>query len=126
MVVNMENQSPKIDVVLLSIAFAVLVLGLAGQYLFASQPLLFRVVGFLASIGLAVFLVARTRLGQKIWVYWQDSLVELRKVVWPTKQETIHSTIAVLAMVFVMSLVLWSIDAVLVRLMAWIVRLGAA
>lgn len=125
MVVNMENQSPKIDAVLLSIAIAALVLGLAGQYFFASQPLLFRVVGFLASAGLAVLLVARTALGQKIWVYWQDSLVELRKVVWPTKQETIHSTVAVLAMVFVMGLVLWSIDAVLVRLMAWIVRLGA-
>ena len=125
MVVNMENQSPKVDAVLLSIAIATLSLGVAGQYFFASQPLLFRIVGFLAAAGVAVFLFARTRFGQKIWVYWQDSLVELRKVVWPTKQETIHSTIAVLAMVFVMGLVLWSIDAILVRLVAWIVRLGA-
>ena len=125
MVVNMENHSHKIDAVLLSVAFASLVLGVAGQYFLASQPLLFRVVGFLVAAGLSVLLVARTRLGRKIRVYWQDSLVELRKVVWPTKQETIHSTVAVLAMVFVMALVLWSIDAVLVRAMAWIVRLGA-
>jgi preprotein translocase subunit SecE len=70
--------------------------------------------------------ISRTRLFvQTLWNYWQDSLVELRKVVWPTKQETIHSTIAVLAMVFIMGLVLWSIDAVLVRVVAWVIRQGA-
>ena len=68
---------------------------------------------------------AIVRLGLKIWGFWQESLTELRKVVWPTRQETIQSTIAVLAMVFVMSLVLWSIDAVLVRAVAWIIRQGA-
>ncbi len=62
---------------------------------------------------------------RKIWGFWQDAIVELRKVVWPTKQETIQSTVAVLVMVFVMGLVLWSIDAVLVRLVAWIVKQGA-
>ena len=60
-----------------------------------------------------------------IWGYWRDALVELRKVVWPSKQETIQSTIAVLVMVFVMGLFLWSMDAILVRVMAWIIRQGA-
>ena len=64
-------------------------------------------------------------LARKLAAFWQESIVELRKVVWPTKQETIHSTIAVLVMVFVMGLVLWSIDAVLVRVVAWIIRQGA-
>jgi len=125
MVVNMENQSPRVDVVLLSIAAVIFLLGFTGLYFFASQSLLLRIVGLLIAAGLSVALIARTRVGRKIWVYWQNSVSELRKVVWPTKQETIHSTIAVLAMVFVMGLVLWSIDAVLVRIMAWIVRQGA-
>jgi preprotein translocase subunit SecE len=68
---------------------------------------------------------ALVRIARKISGFWQESVVELRKVVWPTKQETIQSTVAVLAMVFVMSLVLWSIDAVLVRVVAWIIRQGA-
>lgn len=121
----MENQSPRVDVVLLSIAAVIFLLGFTGLYFFASQSLLLRIVGLLIAAGLSVALIARTRVGRKIWVYWQNSVSELRKVVWPTKQETIHSTIAVLAMVFVMGLVLWSIDAVLVRIMAWIVRQGA-
>ena len=61
----------------------------------------------------------------RAWAYWLESVTELRKVVWPTKQETIQSTIAVLAMVFAMGIVSWSIDAVLVRVMAWVVRQGA-
>lgn len=125
MVVNMENQSPKVEAVLLAVAGLLFVLGLAAQFVFATQPLLLRIIGLLLAAGLSIVLVANTKFGRRAWAYWQDSIIELRKVVWPTKQETIHSTIAVLAMVFVMGLVLWSIDAVLVRVVAWIVRQGA-
>jgi preprotein translocase subunit SecE len=125
MVVNMESQSPKVDAALLSLSVLLIALGIGGQYFFATQSMLLRVVGFLLSASIAVFLFSRTTAGRRFWAYWQDSVVELRKVVWPTKQETIHSTVAVLAMVFVMGLVLWSIDAVLVRIVAWIVRQGA-
>jgi preprotein translocase subunit SecE len=125
MVVNMENQSPKIEAVLLGAAALLFALGLAAQFVFVAQPILFRIVGLLVAAGFSMVLIANTKFGHRAWAYWQDSIIELRKVVWPTKQETIHSTIAVLAMVFVMGLVLWSIDAVLVRLVAWIVRQGA-
>lgn len=123
MVVNMERS--KFDNVLLWLAITLLVAGIGAQYLFAAQPILVRVGGLLLSVGLAVFLFARTKAGKNLWAYWQESLIELRKVVWPTKQETIQSTIAVLVVVFSMGLVLWVIDAGLVRVVAWIVRQGA-
>lgn len=126
MVINMENQSSKIDSLLWGAAVILFVSGFVGQFVFASHSPLVRIIGLMLAISAAVVLVARTRLGRKIWAYWQEVVVELRKVVWPTKQETIHSTIAVLAMVFVMGIVLWSIDAVLVRVMGWIVSQGAA
>jgi preprotein translocase subunit SecE len=125
MVVNMESQSPKVDAVLLSIAGLLFTFGIAAQYFFASQSLLMRFAGFLITVGVSAGIISRTNLGRRMWAFWQDSVVELRKVVWPTKQETIHSTIAVLAMVFIMGVVLWSIDAILVRIMAWIVKQGA-
>jgi preprotein translocase subunit SecE len=114
MVVNMENQSPKVEAVLLGVAGLLFSLGLAAQFVFATQPLLIRIFGLLIAAGLSIVLIANTRFGRRAWSYWQDSIIE-----------TIHSTIAVLAMVFVMGLVLWSIDAVLVRVVAWIVRQGA-
>lgn len=125
MVVNMANQSPKVEAIFLWCAALLFMLGLVAQFIFTAQPLLFRIIGLVVVMSISTALIAKTKFGRRAWVYWQDAIVELRKVVWPTKQETVHSTIAVLAMVFVMSLVLWTIDAVLVRIVAWIVRQGA-
>ena len=125
MVVNMESRSPKVDAALLSVAVVLFAFGIAGQYLFSAQSLLLRLAGLAVTLSIAVLIVSRTLVARRFWAFWQDSIVELRKVVWPTKQETVHSTVAVLAMVFIMGLVLWSIDAVLVRLMAWIIKQGA-
>lgn len=126
MVVNMEGRGRK-DAVLLSLAALFVVLSIAGPYvsIAPAMPFYLKIIVSLLEVAAAAFLIARTAFGQNLWGFWQDSLIELRKVVWPTKQETIHSTVAVLAMVFVMGIVLWSIDAVLVRIMAWIIRQGA-
>ncbi len=125
MVVNMESQSPKFEAMLIGFAVLLFAFGIVGQFFFSSQPMLYRFVAFMLTTTAAIFMVTRTSTGRRLWAFWQDSIVELRKVVWPTKQETIHSTVAVLAMVFIMGLVLWSIDAILVRLVAWIIRQGA-
>lgn len=125
MVVNMENQRAKLDSLLWGLAVVLLVTGIGGQYYFASQSALVRVGGLLLAAVLAVGLITRTQFARNLWVSWQDALIELRKVVWPTKQETIQSTVAVLVVVFSMGIVLWVIDAGLVRIVAWIVRQGA-
>ncbi len=125
MVISMGNQGLKSDNILWGLAALLISSGIVGQYIFASQSLLIRIVALLVVTALSVALVARTQFARKSWAYWLDCLVELRKVVWPTKQETIQSTIAVLAMVFIMGIVLWSIDAVLVRVMAWVISQGA-
>lgn len=124
MVTKMESQNPKRDAAILTVAALLFSLSLVVQYI-VEQPFYSRVFGILLATGASVVLFFTTAVGRKFKAYWQDSVVELRKVVWPTKQETMHSTIAVLAMVFVMALVLWSIDAVLVRIVAWIVKQGA-
>lgn len=125
MVVNMESRSPKLDAVLFVVAAVLIAFGIAGQFLFSAQSLLLRVAGLLVMAAIAIGIISRTAVARNFCAFWQDSIIELRKVVWPTKQETIQSTVAVLAMVFIMGLVLWSIDAVLVRLMAWIIKQGA-
>jgi preprotein translocase subunit SecE len=57
----------------------------------------------------------------KARIYWNDAIIELRKVVWPTKKEALHATLAVVVMVFVMGVLMWTIDACLVRVVAKIV-----
>ncbi len=55
-----------------------------------------------------------------------ESYAEMRKVVWPTKAETLQSVAGVLVMVVVMGLVLWAIDSVLLRLVVVLTGYGAS
>lgn len=51
-----------------------------------------------------------TELGQRIWGFAIESRQEIRKVVWPTRDETIRTTLLVFAMVFIVGFVLWLLD----------------
>lgn len=122
MVASVENHNSKLDAVLWGAVTLLIAVSIAGQYYFGSGSLPLRIGAMVVAVGVALGLASRTTMGRNFLVFWQESLVELRKVVWPTRKETLQSTLAVVVMVFVMGLVLWSIDAVLVRIMAWMIK----
>ena len=72
----------------------------------------------LVIVGVALWTASRTNGGKVAVKIWREATVEIRKVIWPTKKETLQTTLAVVAMVFVMALILWSIDAILIRVVA--------
>jgi preprotein translocase subunit SecE len=82
-------------------------------YYFEGHSLLLRVVGMLAVIGLAVAIAMQTALGRRTWEFVGASKMEVRKVVWPTRQETIQTTLVVFVMVLLMALILWFFDMAL-------------
>ncbi|NCF43756.1 MAG: preprotein translocase subunit SecE [Proteobacteria bacterium] len=79
--------------------------------------LLLRVVGLLAIAGVAVLLALQTERGCAIWSLLKEARTEVRRVVWPSNQETTQTTLVVLLLVFVFALILWGLDA----LLGWIV-----
>jgi len=90
--------------------------------LFSSYPLFPKLVFALTNILVVLLLVAQTFIAHKAQQYWRDSLLEVRKVVWPTQKETTQTTVVVLVMVCAIGLILCSIDAVLIRLVEWLIR----
>ena len=58
--------------------------------------------------------------GKATLTFAREARVEMRKVIWPTRQETLHTTLIVAAVTAVMSLVLWGLDGILVRLVSYI------
>ncbi len=73
----------------------------------------------------AIFiLLKKTTQGVRFSKYWFESVAELKKVTWPSKKETMQTTIAVVVMVIVMGLMLWTVDAILIRLVAWLLQRG--
>jgi len=71
--------------------------------------LLWNLIAGLIVLGLASF----TQKGKRAWAFAKDARVELRKVIWPTRQETIQSTVMIIVVVVVTALFLWGIDSVL-------------
>ncbi|MCX7110775.1 MAG: preprotein translocase subunit SecE [Candidatus Methylumidiphilus sp.] len=108
-----EPSASMFDTVKLVLVISLLIVGIAGFYYFASYALVYRVLGILAVFGLAVALVFTTAIGRKAWGFITESKMEVRKVIWPTRQETMQATMLVVAVVFSVGLILWLMDMVL-------------
>tara|TARA_Y100000590_G_scaffold266017_1_gene298788 strand:- start:73 stop:447 length:375 start_codon:yes stop_codon:yes gene_type:complete len=107
---DIEAGSQKLDTFKLGLALLIIVAGLVCFYLFNDYSLLFRVIGLLVSVGISVAIALQTAKGKEIWGYFRDAQIEVRKVVWPTRQETIQTTLIVIVMVILVAIILWLLD----------------
>ncbi len=95
---------------------AVAVIVAAGVYAnayFSAESLVFRVIGLLVAAGLAVWIAVQTEKGSAFLNLCLEARTEIRKVVWPTRQETTQTTMIVLVVVFILGIVLWLLDTAL-------------
>ena len=106
------------DKIKMALAVLLVVAGLAGFYYFADSPAIVRLVSVLAGVAAAAFVFWTTMPGKQFYAYAQESVAETRKVVWPTRKETLQTTGIVFLFVVVMALFLWAVDAGLL----WIVK----
>jgi len=101
------------DTVKLLTAVVVVVGAILGFYYLDAYSQLLRVLGLLVLVGLAAFIVYQTAVGQAVWGFATASKVEVRKVVWPSRQETVQTTLIVFVMVLIMGIILWLFDMML-------------
>ena len=92
--------------------------GITGYYLLSAQPGWVRWLVVLAGLVLAAALIAVSAYGRGLRQFWLDARVELRKIVWPTRQETGQVTLAVFIFVIVAGVFFWLVDLGL----AWATR----
>jgi len=102
-----------VDNAKLGIAAALLAAGIAGYYLLAEQALILRVLVVIAGVVAAAVMAWFTEPGRTFAGFARESIVEVKKVVWPTRKETIQTTAAVFAFVVVMAVFLWLSDKTL-------------
>ena len=113
-----ESQSGVLDIIKLLISAGVLVGGLYGYYYLIEWSLPLRVLLVLGGLIAGVAIAMTSTQGQRLWAFIQGSRVEIRKVVWPTKQETTQTAIAVFVFTLVMALFFWGLDSFLL----WLTR----
>ena len=100
----------------LALALILLIAGVVGFYYFADQALVVRILIVLVGIVAAGFVVTKTPLGQDGIGFVRESIKETKLVVWPTKQETIQTTVAVFLLVLVMGIILMLFDMAFAKL----------
>lgn len=107
---QVEASTSVFDVVKQVFSVVFLVAGVAAFYYFSDISLLYRVLGLVVMSLVVVGVMLTTGLGQDVWGFVLESKQEVRKVVWPTREETFRTTLLVFAMVFVVGLILWLLD----------------
>ncbi len=117
--VKVETQGSKMDTIKLAAVVVLLVAGVVGFYYFADQMLLLRVLGLLVVVGVALAIGLQTMKGKAVAGFVGDARNEVRKVVWPTRTETVQTSLAVFAVVIVAGILLWLMDMFLL----WAVRM---
>lgn len=101
------------DKIKLIVAILILAGAVVGFYQYAEHSLLLRVVGILVAVGMSSAVALQTEVGQVAWGFIGDSRTEARKVVWPSRKETTQTTLIVVIMVFLIGIVLWLLDMLL-------------
>lgn len=114
-----EAQTPVFDIVKQVFSVLLVIGAVAAFYIFSEIPLLYRVLGLLVIMVAVLGLMFTTDLGKSVWVFFLESRQEVRKVVWPNRDETTRTTMLVIAMVFTVGFILWLLDMFLF----WGVRL---
>jgi preprotein translocase subunit SecE len=85
--------------------------GVFGNWYYQDQSLLYRVLGMLVLAAAALGVAVQTARGQASWILLKEARSEIRRVVWPSWDETFQTTMIVLVLILVFALLLWLLDS---------------
>jgi len=110
---KVEEQATFVDTVKLALAVLILLAGLVSYYYFANSAVLLRAFGVVLAVAAGFGVLFTSFQGQLLWKFIQGARVELRKVVWPTREETVQTTLVVLVFALIGGVFFWLLDLVL-------------
>jgi preprotein translocase subunit SecE len=106
------------------VAVALVAAGLSGFYLLEDLPAVVRLLFILVGLGAAVAVMLTTPVGQDAYGFLKEAIAEARKVVWPSRKETVQTTGIVFALVVFMAIILWIVDFSLLWILKFIMGRG--
>ena len=111
-----QEQSSLLDTLKLLGSVLILLVGIVSYYYLIQISILFRVLMVLASVVVSLIIFFQTQRGKTLWEFFQGSRVEIKKVIWPTRQETFQTTLTVFVFVLIMGIFFWLLDFLLLFL----------
>jgi preprotein translocase subunit SecE len=110
---NIETVGTTADRLKIALAIIAVIAGLAGFYVLAQQPLVLRIGAVLVGLAIAVGIASTAEPGKRFFAFGKESIAETKKVVWPSRKETIQTTAVVFGFVIIMAIFLWGTDKIL-------------
>ncbi len=115
---NAENSAgSSLDWLKWLVVGGLLVASVFGNWYYQGEFLLVRVIGLLVAAAIASYTAVQTERGALIWNLMKEARVEVRRVVWPSNQETTQTTLIVIVIVIIFALIMWGLDS----LLGWLV-----
>jgi preprotein translocase subunit SecE len=121
---QVQQGATALDTAKLAAAAAIVAAGIAGFYVLADLPIWLRWIIVLATLAAGGFVSLQSKQGRTFWAFVQSARIELRKVVWPNRQETVQVTIVVFVMIILLGLFFWALDSLLGFLTRWLAGQG--
>lgn len=119
--VDEQTPSSTLDGVKWTVSILLLVAIVAGNFVYGDEVhVVLRVSILIVMAAIALFVAAFTTKGRTFIEFAKDARLEVRKVVWPTRQETVQTTLIIVAVSTVVGLILWGLDGIFVRLVEFI------
>jgi len=114
-----------IDKVKLVLSALLVAAGIAGFYLLADNALVLRILAVLAGIAVAIAVFRTTPAGRSALSFVGEAIAEAKRVVWPTRKETIQTTVAVFVLVLIMAAFLAVVDIGFAYMVQWLMGRSA-
>jgi preprotein translocase subunit SecE len=107
-----------VDKIKVAAAVLLVAAGVGGFYYLQESATVIRLAVFLAGLAAGAVVLWTTAAGQTFFAFAHESAAETRKVVWPTRNETLQATAIVFVFVVIMALFLWMVDGILL----WVIK----
>jgi preprotein translocase subunit SecE len=121
---QVQENATALDALKLAAGVVILAAGIAGFYLLVDLPIWLRWIIVLAALVAGALVSLQSYQGKEFWGFVQSSRIELRKVVWPNRQETMQVTVVVFVMIIALGLFFWGVDTLLALLTKWLTGRG--
>ncbi len=121
---NTDTRPTVLDTAKIFLAATILIGSIVGYYYYANESALLRAIGVLVALLAAVWVAFQSVQGRVFWRFIQSARVELRKVVWPSREETIQTTGIVLLFATIMGTFFWLLDLFLLWFTSFVTGRG--
>ena len=111
MVTKVENQAARFDGLKWVLVLLIVIGGVYANSYFATESMLYRALAGVVLTAIAVAIALQTEQSRATWELAKEARVEIRKVVWPTPEERLQTTLIVVAVVIFVAFVLWGLDS---------------